>query len=225
VPFLTHGRACDAVQPGAALSGAVSCDGAPFYGITAFTLNGVDTRFSSTFPIEATRYDAALAPVGTWFVETGNVMSPGLANMRHFAAAHDGIYRLAFPNPDEAARSTTPYVVPAEAGFDVENMLDSDSPSFRSAMVLGVGISGPVTEVYSTAQFNYLGTVPAAQKHAYQPAASLADVRASAGETYWQDPATGVVWIKLRGGFVPADANYAPFAEQNLYRMFHVRIH
>jgi hypothetical protein len=226
LPYLTHGRNCSPILPSAADSGAVSCDGDPYYGIMSFTVNGVDTRFSSTFPLEVTRYDGSLAPIGSWFVETGNPSSPGLANMRHFAVSHGGIYRLAYPNPDEAARVATPYTPPAEAGFSVENMLDTDVPLFRSAVVLGVGLSGPATEVYSTAQFDYLSnTLPPTQKRVYQAMASLDAVRASDGETWWQDPATNVVWIKLRGGFVPADPDFNEFAEQNLYRAFNVRVH
>lgn len=225
LPYLTHGRNCSPVAPSTAESGAVSCDGDPYYGIMSFTVNGIDTRFSSTFPLEVTRYDDSLSPVGTWFVETGNSGDPGLANMRHFAVSHGGIYRLAYPNPDEAARGATPYLPPSEAGFSVENMLDTDVPLFRSEVVLGVGLSGPATEVFSTAQFGYLGTLLPTQKRVYQPEASLAAVRASAGETWWQDPATNVVWIKLRGGFVPIDPDYGEFAEQNLYRAFNVRIH
>lgn len=213
VPFLTWGRTTQPIAP-AADSGAVSCGGDPFYGVLSFMKNAAgetpNSRFSATYAIEATRVDAALATIGTWRVEAG-VPGVGLMNMRHFAASKNGIYRLDFPG-------SAPLV---NVGFALENMLGTDD-----SFVIGVRLSGPGGQVYSTTEFNYLDALLPTQKRDYTPVASLAEVLASAGETYWQD-VDNVVWAKIRGGLEMPwdDADYGPFSEQRLYRSFNLRVY
>jgi hypothetical protein len=220
-PFFTYGTTCQPIVPDAGLlsnpeAGGVSCNGGPFYGVLSFMKNGAgempNPRFAAEFAVEATRYDPAMSPIGTWRVEAG-IPGVGLENMRHVAVASGGLYRLEFPG-------STPLV---NVGFDLENLLGTDD-----TFVIGVRLSGPGGQVYSSTNYNYLDdTLPPSQKRIYAPQASLADVLASVGETFWQDPATNVVWIKVRGG-VPQpwnDADYPPFSEQRLYRMFHLRIY
>jgi PKD repeat protein len=216
-PFLTHGAACQPVAP-AADSGALSCSGGPFYGVMSFVLDQANSRFSPTFALDVTRYDAALNPLAPgWRVEEG-IPAVGLTNMRHFAAAQGGTYLLDFPGSP----------VPGDVGFTVENMLDTGS-----TVVVGVRFDGAdPAAVYATTQFNYFDpaheTAPdSGGKHTYAPVASLAEVIASPGETFWQDPANDVVWVKLRGGLQQPwnDADYHEFTDERLYRSFHLRIH
>jgi PKD repeat protein len=215
-PFFTHGATCQPVAP-AATSGAASCDGGPYYGAINFVLDQANSRFAATFPIEVTRYDAALNPIGTWSVAQGDP-AVGLVNMRHFAAVHGGVYLLDFPGSP----------LPGDVGFDLENMLDANATA-----VIGVRFSGAdPAQVYASTNFNYLDPAQEAapdsgQKHTYAAVANLAAVIVSAGETYWQDTANDVVWIKLRGGLQQpwSDADYHEFTDQRLYRLFHLRIH
>jgi hypothetical protein len=215
-PFMTHGASCTPIAPAAA-SGAVSCAGGPFYGAINFVLDQGNSRFGATFALDVTRYDSMLNPVGTWVVDDG-IPSVGLMNMRHFAAADGGIYRLDFP--------TSP--VPRDVGFDLENMLDASSD-----FVLAVRFEGSEpASVYTSTNFNYFDPAHAAaptspSKRNYAPVADLTALLASAGETYWQDTANDLVWIKLRGGLEQPwqDSDYPEFSDERLYRRMSLRIH
>ncbi|HYC55209.1 MAG TPA: G8 domain-containing protein [Candidatus Binatia bacterium] len=197
-PFFTYGLS---VTPavGGADAGGVTVPG-PFYGILEPVLDNDRPYYSPLMALEATRLDPdTLAEVGTWSVEEAPAPGWLLAPMRHFAAHRDGIYRLQFPSSP----------VPQDVELRFENMLED-----QDTLVLAVQFDGAVTPnaVYSIAYTSVRG---------YQEQASLQDVLDSGGETWWQDDANDLVWVKLRGGswqFWDQTGMYdAPTSDELLY--------
>jgi hypothetical protein len=180
VPFFTHGQEVSPVEP-AGDTGGVSVPG-PFYGILEFVINNERPYYEPTMAVQATRLDPATLDedtrdaVGSWTVNASN---PGdlLYNMRHFAAHRDGIYQLEFPGAN----------MPVDLELRFENMLEVSDTLF-----MGIQFSGDVTPVvYAQAS---------AITRVYTEMESLDAVRASAGETWWQDETNDRVWVKLQGG-------------------------
>jgi hypothetical protein len=195
-PFFTYGQPVTPVPP-AGQSGGVSVPG-PFYGILEFVVNNSRPYYHPLMALLVTRLDPdTLQPVGTWSVEAaleGWILSP----MRHFAAHAAGLYLLEFPG--------SPMPVDLELRF--ENLRE---PS--DTLVLGVAFSGAVTpQVYVQSYSRF---------QAYTAVGSLQELRASAGETWWQDTANDRVWVKLRGGFWefwdPTGTQASPTDDELLY--------
>jgi hypothetical protein len=175
-PFFTYGQAVTPVEP-AGDTGGVSVPG-PFYGLLEFVINNERLYYEATMALEATRLDPnTLAPIGTWTVAESQ---PGwlLYNMRHFAAHRDGIYTLEFPGA----------TIPTDLEVRFENMLEE-----TDTLLLGLQYSGAVAPnaVYVQSSGNF---------RVYTEEANLDDVRNSAGETWYQDEANDMIWVKLRGG-------------------------
>lgn len=212
-PFLTQGTTCSAVVP--ASTGAASCTG-PYYGIVEPVLNRANERWDARLPMAFTRYSAAGSPVGTWSIADGNLIS-AFSNMRHAAVHGTGRYLLDFPGA----------APPGDVGFTVENAATS-----ADTFVIGVRFDGDdPAGVFASSYYHYLdagyeSSPPSASKRDYTAVASLAAVQASAGQTYWQDTANDVVWIKVAGGVAaPLPAGTPPFSDDALYRAFHLRVH
>lgn len=174
-PFFTHEATVSPVEPDGD-TGGVSVPG-PFYGILEFVLNNERPYYEPTMAVSATRLDTdTLLPVGNWNIDAS---VPGwlLYNMRHFAAHRDGIYQLDFPGAN----------MPVDLELRFENMLETSD-----TLVMGIQFSGEVTPtVYAQAS---------AVTRIYTEVDSLASVRASDGETWWQDESNDRVWVKLQGG-------------------------
>lgn len=213
-PFLTSGATCQAILP--AGSNGTSCDG-NYYGVDSFVLDQGNDRWAGMFPINTTRYAADGSVLGTWNVGDGTVLS-AFGNMRHVAVRESGRYLIDFPGRP----------VPGDVGVTIENALTANDD-----VVLGFRFNGAdPAAVFSTSYYNYStggyeNAPPSAIKHDYTAVADLAAVTASAGETYWQDVANNVVWVKVRGGVTQTwnDADYAPDSDERLYRDINLRIH
>lgn len=183
-PFLTAGQTPTVVAPGAE-AGAVVVDG-PFYGFNDFVVNNGNLPYQDLMAIHVTRLDQDLVEVGDWSVDQAGSFSWLLSHMRHFAAHADGIFRLDFPTFGPDAVPAAPAVVDMSMSFD--GMLEEDD-----TLVIGVEFDGTVVPnaVYVQAIVHY---------EVYTQVESLEAVRTSAGETWWQDAANNLVWVKLRGG-------------------------
>lgn len=175
-PFFTHGQA---VTPGvpAGQTGGVSVPG-PFYGLLEFVVDNANEYYFPLMALHAVRLDpAALTEVGTWTVDAA---LPGylLAPMRHVAAHADGVYRLEFPGRP----------LPQDLEVRFENMLETSD-----TLLVAFQFDGTVApaNVYTVGSGTFAG---------YTQVGSFAQVRDSAGGTWWQDAAADVVWVKLRGG-------------------------
>jgi hypothetical protein len=188
----------------------------PYYGVQHFVLDQGNERFDARMPIDVTRFSAAGADVGHWSVGDGNLIS-SFSNMRHFSAREDGRYLIDFPSS----------TIPTDVGFTLDNLLTADD-----TVVLGIRFSGAdPAQVFSTTYYNYLSpyelSPPSDIKHDYAAVGSLNAVVSSAGETYWQDVANNIVWVKVRGGLTQTwnDSDFAPNDDHLLYRDFNLRIH
>ncbi len=213
-PFLTASGTCQPIAP--AGSNGVSCNGT-YLGVDSFVLDQGNERWAGLFPLAVTRQDGAGATLGTWNVGDGSVLD-AFGNMRHFAAREGARYLLDFPGSP----------VPHDVGFTVENALTAGDD-----VVIGIRFSGAEpAQVYASTYYNYFDPNHAASpsstiKHDYTPVASLAAVVASPGETYWQDVAGNVVWVKFRGGLAQTwnDADYPANSDERLYRATNLRVH
>jgi hypothetical protein len=217
LPFLTHGLEVTPVVGGAE-AGGVSVPG-KFYGVNDFVLEDSNPPWNDYMAIHVTRFDDTFTEIDTWTVTTAQ---PGWAldQMRHFAAHESGIFQLEFPDSP----------LPTDVGMTVENMHTTDD-----TLVLGVQFDGnqSITQVFFAAgqSWNNPGLTGAPQldyKHIYSPVASRQAVIDSPGETYWQDTANNIVWVKLRGGvdlnlFQPE--TFGPFDDEILYHRLNLRIY
>lgn len=180
-PFLTHGKEVTVIPP-AEVSGGVSVPG-PFYGFEGFILYGEgfeppkNPAFFDLWGLHVRRLDQQMNEVATWSVP-GATEDLILQHMRDFATVPEAIYELTFP--EEEAHPTDFHVT-------VENILSEDD-----TQVIGIQFDGGFEANVWVQSFQFV--------HVYEERASLEDVIASAGETYWQDHAGDRVWVKLRGG-------------------------
>ncbi|MGR8936080.1 MAG: hypothetical protein ACU837_17135, partial [Gammaproteobacteria bacterium] len=196
---------------------AASCDG-EYFGVNDFVLDQSNEPWNDLMAISVSRLDDATGSetVDTWHVDTAQ---PGalLAHMRHFAARRNGSYLLDFPESP----------VPSDVSVEISNM---HAPS--DAFVLGIRFSGGEdAQVYSSTFYNYMDEVHAnsptwAIKHNYSEVASRQDVIDSAGETYWQDHAENIVWVKVALSDLQrySDGEAGPFSDETLYNAFHLRV-
>lgn len=209
-PFLTHGKQVSVIAPGAT-SGGVSVAG-PFYGFNGFVLYGEgDTppQNRSFFPLwglHVRRLDGGMNEIATWSV-SGATENLIFAGMRDFATDPESIYELTFPEER---------VDPTDFHMTVENMLET-----ADTQVMGIQFDGRFeTTVWAQ---SFQATYP------YREMASLNDVVASDGETFWQDHEADRVWVKLRGGrwrhWTDDPAIDLPSADDLLYEPFQLRIH
>jgi len=182
IPFLTYGKTTTIVPPSTTVSGGVSVEG-PFYGFEGFSLHGLGStppyneQWADLMAIHIRRLDENMNEVASWTVEEA-LPTDLLSQMRDFATTPEGIYELTFPQEDS---------VPTNFYANVENMMTTDD-----VQVIGVQFNGNLNpEVAMQSPGNYV---------VYQEVSSLQDVINSAGETFWQDSANDMVWVKLRGG-------------------------
>ncbi len=180
-PFLTHGKPITEVAPGA-VSGGVSVPG-PFYGFEGFVLHGVGDAPPKNQPyfdlmgIKVRRLNQNLEEIATWTVPEAQ---PDylLQHMRDFATSPDGIYELTFPDED---------ALPTNFQMNVENMLTTDD-----VQVMAIQFDGALTPVVGMRAYSTW--------YGYSKVGSLQEVRDSGGETWWQDKANNLVWVKMQGG-------------------------
>jgi len=202
-PFLSAGATCQAVAP--AGRNGLSCGG-EFYGVGSFQTDFDNSRYNFMAPIEATRQDANGQTIGTWSVGDG-ATSTFLGNMRHFAARPNGRYVLRFPGKPN----------PKWFAMTVGN-------AFRQtdSMLMAVAFDGNTTATgYTVSGYEHGRESPPepGTTRAFTPAASLAEVAASAGTKLWQDRANNLVWFKLQGGLpYPNAANLAAESDEAVYR-------
>lgn len=212
--FHTYGQTPSVIAPGAGV-GAVYTEG-PYYGFNHFAMN-LASRFDDNMELNVDRLDASFNTVGTWVVPEAAPNTP-LDHQRHFAAHHNGHYYLDFPTRSDIY----------DLGITVSNMLTTSE-----TLVLAVEYDGsyPIGQVFTTSRNNYQDEGVTNQdaniyKHIYQPVADRDAVVNSSGETYWQDTANDLVWIKIQGGidqlWNPGD--FPADSDQELYRLFHLRI-
>ena len=217
VPFLTVGATCVPAAP-AGKNGS-SCNG-EYYGVADFTTDFDNNRFNFQSPLEIIRTDGGGAEIGRWTVGDGTTSSL-FRQMRHFATRPGGNYTLRFPGRP----------LPKSFAMGVDN-------AFRTGdqFIFAVSFDGsvPVTgytvagNKYSRDQIkNWRPTdpwYPAARF--FKPAASLSEVRASAGDKIWQDSANNLVWIKFQGGLpYPGAASLVPGSDDELYRSYQVLLY
>lgn len=189
----------------------------PYYGFNDFVVNQGNIRWEDFMALSVDRLDTEFNEVGHW--EIGEAQNGWLlAHMRHFAAHTDGYFRLEFPTIETVS----------DVAMSVENMLETTDD-----LLLAIEYSGDylIEHVLTTTNYFYDGDnillAPAsAQKHVYQPVANRQEVIDSNGETYWQDAANNLVWIKIAGGlqegFNPDD--YEPHDDERLYERFYLRV-
>jgi len=213
-PFFTHNAVCVPVEP-AVSSGAASCDG-QYYGVDSFVVNQANEPYDATMAIAVSRFDEnnPVSVVGNWNVTNGFGLQP-FPNKRHFAARHNGVYLLDFPES-----------IPEDVIFELQNMLSTDN-----TVVIGVRYSGAHTAQVAATTYNpnnVNGYCNDQHCHSYTAVDSLAEVIASSGETFWQDTANNVVWAKVQGGLVDnyvAPEDLLPFSDESMYKPFKLRIH
>lgn len=213
-PFLTTGATCQPIPP--AGSNGTSCSG-PYYGVDNFVLDQGNERWAGLFPISATRQDATGGTIGTWTVGDGHLVD-AFGNMRHFAVRDGARYLLDFPGSP----------VPNDVGFTIENAFATGDD-----FVLGIRFAGTnPAQVYASTYYNYFEPAHAASgnspiKHNYTSVGSLDAVVASSGETFWQDAASNVVWVKVNGGLSQTwtDDQYDEHSDERLYRAMNLRVY
>jgi hypothetical protein len=180
-PFLTHELEVSPVEP-AGQTGGVSVPG-PFYGFKAFVLYGRGDEFPQNQPwadlweLRVNRLDDDLTIVADWHVDSAE-RGWALDHMRDFAAHPTGIYEVTFPSAPNH---------PTDFEMEVRNMLEPEDMLLISVQYDGA--LDPIVLLSSTG-----GTV------VYSQSNSLAEVRDSGGETWWQDKTNNRVWVKLKGG-------------------------
>ena len=217
-PFLRD-ASCTALpaRVPAGLANGLSCAG-PYYGLGNMVLNrGLSGDSTSMFleTLDVTRLDAADRELGRWRVEQG-YSSNFLGNMRHFAAIKGGTYVLRFPSfPNASAVKEAPRWVE----MWVENIAAAGD-----SMLLGVHFNGSTvpTKVQVSVSPDYADI--GRNTVALRPAATRAAVAAGAGDLYWQDSASQLVWVKLTPFPLPMWAGVTPNSDGDLYRAYNLRI-
>ena len=179
-PFLTHGKTITPILPEG--SGAVSVPG-PFYGFEGFVLHGVGDTYPQNQPyfdlmgLHVRRLNDDLEEVASWTVPEAEPDFV-LQHMRDFATTPEGIYELTFPEEE---------LLPTDFQVNVENMLTEDD-----TQIIGIQFDGSLEiEVRMQAYGSFTG---------YTQVNSFEEVRNSTGQTWWQDKANNLVWVKLQGG-------------------------
>lgn len=221
--FFTHGANCSMIEP--ASQNAASCDG-EYFGVDSFILDEGNLPWDDLMGIHVTRFDDNNPdlPIDTWEV-TGAQPGWALWHMRHFAAHDNGTYLLDFPS------STTP----SDVAMDIHNMHQASD-----TLVLAVRFSGAEeAQVYTSTYHHpiYMSEGHAssgsfAYKHNYTELTSRQAVLDSAGETYWQDHANNLVWVRVTLADLeqfPDPIDIQAFADPELsdevlYNPLHLRI-
>lgn len=211
-PFYTTGKTKIDIAPSLQVSGGVSVTG-PFYGFQGFVPHGLGNTapknqpYNACMAIKVRRLNpATLAEEGNFELE-GRTFATALANMRHFATSPDAYYELSFPADS---------VLPEDFQMTVENMMEESD-----VQVVAVQFDGSLNPAV---RFSSGGS-----NTNYTLVNSLAEVSASAGNTYWQDKANNLVWVKLKGGtwkYWTQDPNVAkPTPDEVLYEPMTLRIY
>ncbi|HSV70521.1 MAG TPA: G8 domain-containing protein [Methylibium sp.] len=217
VPFLTSGATCQWVLP--AGQNGRSCDG-QYYGVQNFQTDFDPSRFNFVAPMDIARQDGNGAEIGRWTIGDG-ATSAGFNNMRHFAARTGARYSLSFPGRP----------IPRWVNLNVSNAYRSGD-----SFVMSVPFDGAANAAgYTVAGFEFIreqvrtwSASDSRQQHVrrFQPASSLAEVTASAGDRMWQDRANNRVWFKFQGGLpFPSASTLAPNSDNDLYRMYSVALY
>ncbi len=186
-PFLTHEKTITIPEPGVHVIGGVSVPG-PFYGFLSFVLFGEGPTppqnwdFEDIMAIHVDRLDPnnLSTVVASWDVAEADI-DWTLQHMRDFATVPEGIYELSFPGQSNN---------PTDFHMQVENMTEASD-----TQVMGIQFEGSINPTVFLQQVTY-----PTNYHVYSQVNSLQEVIDSAGETYWQDAANNLVWVKLRGG-------------------------
>ncbi|MEM7297523.1 MAG: right-handed parallel beta-helix repeat-containing protein, partial [Bacteroidota bacterium] len=202
-PFLTHGKEISVPELGVDVVGGVSVPG-PFYGFLGFVLHGIGNTPPQNQPwmdvmaihVDRLNTDDLNAVVATWEV-AGAELNWSLQHMRDFATTPDGIYVLTFPEDDD----------PTDFYMQVESMNEA-----ADEQVIGVQFDGDIDPVVFIQQVSNTNNF-----HVYTMVNSRQEVIDSEGETFWQDKANNLVWVKIRGGrWEPTADNEGDFeAESN----------
>jgi hypothetical protein len=202
-PFLTADAACQPVAP--AGSNGMSCAG-EFHGVGAFVTD-FDTRpYDSRIPIDVRRLNAQGAELGLWTVADGDT-SNKLGNMRHFAARTDGHYVMRFPGK------------PAARMIEMTMTNASRTQDHFMMAVAYAGRDNPTAYAMSGQQNRsgqYAPQPGSPYRRDMRSAASLADVRTSAGDRYYIDRGNQLLWFRYVGGLPVAGG--APNSDEDLYR-------
>jgi len=216
-PFLTYGKTVHTVNPNISTAGGVSVSG-PFYGFEGFVLHGVgDTLpqnqdYRDLWGITIRRLDPnnLNTVIGTWVVAQAQ---PGalLDHMRDFATSPSSTYELTFQNNGAEE-------IPTNFQMNVENMLTTSD-----LQVIGIRFTGQVNAQVAMRSY--------AISHLYTNSGinSYAELRDSAGETFWQDKPNNMVWVKIRGGrwrYWTSDPTVStPTNDETLYQTTQLRIY
>lgn len=201
-PFLTYGKEISLITLGSAIAGGVTVPG-PFYGVSAFILDGTTSQDFDLMAIEVNRYDLSLltspitpdnfsSPIGTWEVTAAD-QSWALNHMRDFAVVPQGVYELTFP--------TDP--LPTDFLFEVENMLEP-----TDHFVIGIEFDGaidPVVFLRKETNWNINST--------YSQVGSLQEVLDSNNGAWWQDKLGNKVWVKIVGGIWSPEESETSFED------------
>jgi hypothetical protein len=224
-PFLREPscRAVSSTVPAGRPNG-LSCAG-PYYGVGSFWLNrglpNATDRYLPMEKIEVLRLDGAGAERARWVVEQG-YDSTFLGHMRHFTALRGETYVLRWPAfPNGSATKTAPRWVQLE----LSNLLDGGDE-----MLLGVHFDGTTlpSRVFVSTNPDYPvfdAAATNANSRVLTRAASRAEVQAGSGDSYWQDTANQLVWVKLTPlGLSQPWARVVPGSDDDLYRAYSLRI-
>lgn len=182
VDFLTYGKTATEIAPGPSAVGAVSVAG-PFYSFRGFILYGEgdqyprNQHYADFWNIHVSRQDNDLNEVATWQVN-GSMQGDLFSHMKDFVTSPDGIYTLTFPGLD----------LPNDFRMLVDNMLTTSDQQ-----VMAIQFDGSVTDID-------VGVTAYGSGEEYTEVNNLLEVRNSDGAVYWQDAASNLVWVKIRGG-------------------------
>ena len=236
VPFLTLGANCQDALP--AGRNNKTCEG-EYYGIESMQTDFDSSRFQFMAGLNVSRQNDSGAEIASWRVEDGypqyrnakvaqqyacqpgitpppgNFCSWQLGWMRHWAARTSGRYQLGFqgrPAPKWLAMNIT-NADGAEDQFLMAVPYDGRLPV--SAYVIA---GSQWDREQGSWDPTYL-TRP--NLRVLLPAASLAEVKSSPGNRYWQDTAHNLVWIKQQGGIdFPGAEQLEKNGDDELYRVY-----
>lgn len=167
------------------------------------TVMGAQPTLTVGTPYSCPYFSVQINAGGTAFV-AGDVLrftiytrADFLGLNRHIGFAGDSRWRIEFPDdtaPTSRVAFQIGYLKQITDKFVMCVPWDGAVP-----VEVGCGVQGAD---YTTGQSSV--DIAAGRARNYTSAASLAALDASAGDTYWQDVANDVVWVKPRGGFNPA---------------------
>ncbi|MBV6645057.1 MAG: right-handed parallel beta-helix repeat-containing protein [Cyclobacteriaceae bacterium] len=200
--FLTYGKEITLIDLGTEIAGGVSVPG-PFFGFHGFELKPSDAYYFDLMAIHVRRLNENLEEIAVWDVPSAYHVG-GLGHMRDFAAVPEGIYELTFPGEP----------LPNDFQMTCEHLTDT-----THLQIIGVQFDGGIDPIVLFQQqsnvTNYL---------VYKQVNSLEEVISSTGETWWQDKASNMVWVKMQGGRWQ-ESQWAQDPYENIYEAMLLRIY